>query len=340
MIYVIVKDLPDVVSFSYQTEQLLRLSFVLLIGILNLILQTFFLIWIMKFVMLPSIRTAQDVYEEFHRKTSVDFSDDEFEGHKDQLCGLVLGNYKFMYAVLFLWMCRGANEFLKCHRLVRYLNALPWLPSGCTVQDQVHEEAVDDVLTAADEEDLRLVCLNGGSRMALFILVVIPKIVIAGCLLVMGLVWLTASPAYTDLILNSLALGFVLDIDSLLYETFLPARLHQSIEHMSFAMPLKAKEDESADIVQAYIRSGVVLTICLVGIAVFLQYQPVVPGYDWDVYHYCKSFILEKQAVWCFSFTVPEEGCFPYGGDTIAKLDNALSVEKLGDTIEKSRRLV
>lgn len=319
VIYVLVKDLPDVASNAYTSEQMLRLLFVTFLGAMNLTFQFAFLYWIGSYVMLPSILKAQDVYQDFHelafdKKKSFLLGNfhQEMQDDMSRLCGNVLDNYNFLFAVLFLWFSRAIHEVIKIYNLFQVIIGMPPLPDGMSVKDMVYEEGAGNV--GADN----IVCIEKYTRWSLLIMVVIPKVLIGVSLLFMGLVWLTSSEHYADLILNSLALGFVLDIDSLLYESFAPPRLAMSLNRLEFAMPVKdlTVEEQAAktgkEMRDAYIFSFFTLVFAFAAIYIFTHHQPVLPSYEWDVYEHCASYITKQESPWCKFWAIPELGCFPH----------------------------
>jgi len=321
MICVLEKDFPDIIHNHFDQEQLLRLCFVAIVGLINLGLHCAFLIWIGTFVMLPSIKIMQDAYQVYHKVAftyDATFDGTGFEDHigseKADLCGSVLGNIAFLFAALFLWMCRGAHEISKCLKLRHIVNEIPMLPDSCDDKDQVYEQSPEE------GGKIIIVCLGMCTRLVLIMIVVIPKIVIGVALLLMWLIWLTASNDYADLILNSLALGFVLDVDSLLYECFLPSRLHATLKHMFLALPDKhpsafvdeEQKDQQA-VVKEYMGAIGMILMCIGLIAGFLMYQPIIPGFDWDITRPCSGYILERQYPWCHFWEEPLMGCFPHG---------------------------
>merc|ERR1719506_3188962 len=89
-----------------------------------------------------------------------------------------------------------------------------------------------------------MICLNLQSKVLLMMLVYIPKFLISLCLCGCGCIWLLASETIGDLILNSLALAFVVQVDELLANTFFPHHFLKEIESLVVAMPYDPIDDD------------------------------------------------------------------------------------------------
>merc|ERR1711957_1101260 len=114
----------------------------------------------------------------------------------------------------------------------------------------------------------------------------IPKLLVATVLLSEGCVWLAASRSFLDLILNSLALAFVTNVDELLHQVYLPVRLQRNLENSVLACPLPNMSPAERDIKEMrdqYCRSVLFLVLVSAIVGTFLFIQPVLPNYEWDV---------------------------------------------------------
>jgi len=71
----------------------------------------------------------------------------------------------------------------------------------------------------------------------ILLVVCIPRLVVSLCLFFFGALFLVHTAQLSDLILNAMALGFVMDLDNLLF-TYLPSRVRSAVQHME---PLELK---------------------------------------------------------------------------------------------------
>jgi len=168
-----------------------------------------------------------------------------------------------------------------------------------------------------------VVCLNRSSIFWLYFLIFIPRTIIAISLLILGAAFLTATQSFTDLILNSLAMSFIYDIDELLMFSFLPERLKQNLEHTKIMTPadefkkhLSPQELDLRDVKAAYKRSLVYLLVVISIVVVWFLFQPIIPGYSFDVSEQCNQFLSNISDVSCLPW---EKNCFPtsdYAGNS------------------------
>mmetsp|Transcript_27008 Transcript_27008/g.57503 ORF Transcript_27008/g.57503 Transcript_27008/m.57503 type:complete len:303 (+) Transcript_27008:252-1160(+) len=289
---------------------------------LNLTLQFAILFWIKQYVMDPSMRQAQDTYGKFHREVfdnSGTFSQANFEqfgsGDKEALCQMTLSKHGFIFAILFLWGVTCITEVRDLQRTIQNFWALPDLPEG-----EPASEMVNEVGTKREDDDVQevheLICLSQNARRTLNVLIFVPKLVIVVVLTYVGCVWLTATQSFADLILNALALEFVIQIDEALYEYFFPKANREAIGLMQLAIEVKEDEDADPDnaILASYARSVVYIGGLLIFVELYLNYlQPVLPNFMHDIAEVCVPYLEETFVPHCAPFS---SGCFQFGKAT------------------------
>jgi len=141
------------------------------------------------------------------------------------------------------------------------------------------------VLSTSDDAPNCVVKLTWQSRLALYLFLLLPKLLIAVVLTFVGTVWLTASGSFSDLILNSVALEFVIAIDEILFEGLLPESIKKDIENTKLVMPKPKKSgDENEDarkkeeqIKAGFTRSTGYAVVIMVGVLIFVTYGQCVP---------------------------------------------------------------
>lgn len=320
MFFVIVKDFPDLFNCETRFENLIRTVFVSVCYFLNIFLQLALLYWICSMVTLPQVRQAQDMYKDFHNGAFG--KDGEFDSSRfndlptdwqGEICQIVLSSTLFLSSILFLWVAQCFSELRTIWRRVRQMRRLPDLPKGFKPKEMVAEVIQGE--GHFKERKMLFICIDRCTQLSLYMLIFIPKIFIASLLCCAGCVWLTASLSFGDLILNSLALAFVVEVDELIFSVFLPPRLEKNLKETMLAIPvdtsLSEEEIEKADVKNAYTRSAVFLALVFGFVVVFVFTQPVLPGYDWDVAHACEAFNAEHLIPHCYPWS---SECFPKGG--------------------------
>lgn len=305
------------------------------------------------------------------------------------LCQFPLFDRYFTSAVLFLWCSQCFLEIRSSQRIFTGMSSLPTLPTGISHVLMIHEglketdshdsltrieqrldelhsdlsgdmallaeicarlhEVIGDNIGDSGSDEKYLVCLTPITRFSIAALVLVPRMLIIISLMIMGCIWLTATDRFDSLILNALALEFVVKVDNLLFLLFFPVSLHGQVENLKVAMPLEDEhgfdefsehafggaanglQKEAQELLKAakgaltdisgYYRSFVYLAMVVVFVAAFQLLQPVVPGYDWDITEACVEYIDQwstpkyglSHANKIISCILGKEACFPYG---------------------------
>merc|ERR1712187_798778 len=101
-----------------------------------------------------------------------------------------------------------------------------------------------------------------------------------------GCIWLLVSERVADLILNSLALGFVTTVDELIAHCFFPSYFQEILKGACFAAPEDENEKDPALLKQKRMKASLrsfALLICVYGMTEFLvRMQPILPNYSND----------------------------------------------------------
>jgi hypothetical protein len=300
-VFVIVKDIPRILAGEAMLEQWLRFVFISICSVLNAGLQLCLVFWIVTKITLPSITSTQTLYAEFHR---VSFDDGRLDTDMmrkgmgedvGRLCQFGMAHLSFLIGILFLWLSQCAQEMKDIERWNRRLLALPRLPRDRQPHDMVYEvvkeDRVDDHGGHFSEEKWMLCCLDCRTRFLIYMLMVLPRLLICSVLALSGSQWLIASETGTDLLLNSLALVFVVQVDETIYSVFLPVRMNKALAKLKFEVPLHAHlgkdEKERNDILTAYQRSFIYLLAVCVVLVLVIRFQVILPGYAQDIKSSC-----------------------------------------------------
>merc|ERR1712107_68861 len=79
-----------------------------------------------------------------------------------------------------------------------------------------------------------ITALTRTTRWLLYVLVCIPKLLISVYLLSLGCEWLSTTTNFEALVMNCVAMEFVLHIDELLFIAFLPMGYRRQVEDINF----------------------------------------------------------------------------------------------------------
>merc|ERR1719436_2367099 len=119
------------------------------------------------------------------------------------------------------------------------------------------------------------------------VLLVIPRLVITVLLLWLGCRWLLATLHFADILLNGVALEFILCTKDLLYMTIMPQRNMKDVQNTKFGFG----EDVPAAYIP-FIGTFVWLGLAVVWVYVYTYYlQQVLPEYRWDIHDVCSDFL-------------------------------------------------
>lgn len=323
-IFAIVKDIPDLVMGEITLENSLRLILILICLYLNLFCQ----IWLVYFVgwnvMFPNVNRLQIVYGTYH-KIAFNASNGHFDQRgfdslpeliRERVCSNGIATHFFLWICVFLWAVNCFNEFRMVVHRRNSLFRLPHLPKGVAPTHMVHELnlKIGDYMS---EFKNKIVCLDTLSIVLVHVLVIIPRSFIALSMLVIGTTFISASKSFEDLILNSLAMSFIFNIDNLLFDCFLPQRLAKNLQHTKIATPpviaiTSQKVIDQAMMKRAY-KGSAVLLILVLGFVCAWDYfvtVAILPGYEDDVMVHCSSYLNSRANLTCRPF---ERDCFPKG---------------------------
>lgn len=312
-IFSVIYDLAELITGVDLDElgawmNLTRLVFVLLTLMANFTLQVGLLYWIYFYIVLQSVHKAETIYQKYHADC---FQDGQFVkalfdkwDYKPDLCGLGFANFGFMFAIQCLWWTVMLNEVRKNEQLLTTIMALPHTTN-----------ALEMVQVGEDDGVVRFKALTGPVRRTLYVVLILPKILICISLLVIGTVWLTSTCSFADLILNAIALEFVIEVDELLFQALLPSFICQRIDNTKFWMPSTSDslEAKKRTFLVGYRRSYLYLFGTMASVYCFLtlgQLLPVIgvfPGFEDDVY--CDDFNGESTRWLC----IMGQECFTLG---------------------------
>lgn len=135
-------------------------------------------------------------------------------------------------------------------------------------------------------------------------------------LTVLGCIWLTATLSFSDLILNALALEFIICIDENILAFFLPQKLSVRLSRTKFAYPKVPPTPESTEkaLIEDYVRNIIYFAVCLAITVLCVKYQQVLPDFPFDIEEHCGAWYMNQFRPKCLPF---EKGCFPFGGEQV-----------------------
>lgn len=302
-------DVPDFFKGNLHAGKVMRLLFSQLTMALNLYLQFMILYYVNRFIVGEEVHQTQSHYAKYHAEVfhqDGTFDEDAWEhwdGPYMELCNMAMTKVMFTVIIIFLWTGRMLCEVRLTDRLHRDIHAIPSQTPGSPM--------VEDV-----DGEYHIVSMSCCARVCIYTIVLLPKLIVAFALLYVGCRWLVATESFADLILNALALEFVIGIDEFMFDTFAPERMKERIEATKIkhftARP--GVEQDSSLMIAAYLRSFAYLAMCLLWSWFYInKFQQVLPGFQRDIHKHCGGWFERYYESKCGMFWGSPENCFPFG---------------------------
>merc|ERR1719326_1422624 len=120
--------------------------------------------------------------------------------------------------------------------------------------------------------------------------------------------WLVATDDFSDLILNAVALEFVIKLDELIFECMVPQTVKQDLANAKLWIPMKMSaltedEQKAKATTDGLIRSWIWYIVIISGAYAYLIYGQMLPGigvfpeYAYDLN--CQDYWVQKQTPVC-----------------------------------------
>jgi len=197
------------------------------------------------------------------------FSQDELQ----RICDIPLAHWRFLVSILLVWTLVCFQNLRDCFRMFRR-----------TIFATPTTDDIDEVLQQDYEEGTVLVKkLTRQLKFAISAVCVVPRMVIACALCFMGCRWLTATDNLQDILVNGVALEFVLSLETILYTIVVSGRNRLMVDNTFFHDVLDTTMTSSE-------MWGSTLLVPLAMLWVLLYVfclQQVLPDYRWDIAQFC-----------------------------------------------------
>jgi len=281
---------------------------------LNLFLQFAILLYVNNFVVLKAVAEVQKQYYQYRAEVfdaEGIFREDVWSDYSGQadMCQIGMTNRWFYYSVLACWSLSVMIEIRTSEKLTRDILRMPLC---ATTKEQILEH----------NEQQYIVALTRPTRFMIFLLVCVPKFVISVALLFLGCNWLSATSDFESLVMNTVAMNFVLGIDEMLFMAVLPAEHRKQVEEINFFArgPPQEAADAAKEREVTYHVSLTYLVSACIFVYVYAEFiQDVLPTEVRHIKPHCENFlttafkpVCDGWAVWSAGGTVLED-CYPVG---------------------------
>jgi hypothetical protein len=291
----------DIRKFMLGDDQIylrfVRAAFSVLVLWFILAMQVF-LIWQFKLLITQAsvhkIRTAYSLYEKWMYEGNVTLSPNGFArgivGHfnnakfadldqvvsKKFICSIPLSQPATTMGILAVWTLTVLADFRKICFFVDLL--LVKMPTVRTVEE---------ILTHEGKHTVMLCGLTGGFKGMLLFLLFLPRAAVDIVLLWLGCRWLLATARFEDLLLNAIALEFILLLKEMMYKAMVPK--HTMLETRQFLVPHHQQVRAGwSSYLGAFVWAAITASWV---VAYIFKFQQVLPDYRWDIHSVCEDYL-------------------------------------------------
>mmetsp|Transcript_60441 Transcript_60441/g.141355 ORF Transcript_60441/g.141355 Transcript_60441/m.141355 type:complete len:380 (-) Transcript_60441:182-1321(-) len=273
-------------SAAQEPTVLLNLTLFLALQVGNVFLQMFLLFEIEFLIAFPAMEHARHLYGMFTEhcygdaladsRQEVEMMFESWDGTaKTELCQFPLTNPTFFFMVILIW------TFFLGHELKQTVYFF-----AHTMRLQRPLEGSVYILDHQDQNQFVITHMSALLKFWIAFIVFLPKLIIAVVLWYIGARWLTATPGVDNLMLNSLALTFICELDELIFRTCTSENVKACLERTKLPMaPLPAGPSRASAI-----ETAITVVFCFALAFLYLtHFQTAIPDYRWDLADLCRG---------------------------------------------------
>jgi len=268
---------------------ILNLMMVLVLQVLNVVVQMTLLKEVSHLIAEPAVNKMRKYYQQFVDNCGLidpEADDDDViaklaewnsansDYEKKELCDFPLARPPFFFLIVLIW------TFYLCHEVKQTLS-LTW--SILTLERPTR----GSVTIMEHEDEFVITHMNYVLKVCLTVAVFIPKFIIACILWYIGAQWLTATQGVDNLMLNSLALGFICEVDELIFRTCLSEVAKSCVDRTKLPLPPFRYTPSVWSPIETVLTCAA--CICVASGYVY-HFQDAIKGYRWDLELVCSVF--------------------------------------------------
>mmetsp|Transcript_101522 Transcript_101522/g.201648 ORF Transcript_101522/g.201648 Transcript_101522/m.201648 type:complete len:345 (+) Transcript_101522:82-1116(+) len=208
------------------------------------------------------------------------FNEANFKGlstdFKTKICSIPFSQPGFFSAVLLIWTLTVMNSLKRTAELMYHFL---WLTPTCSGLKQMLKPGEENTTIVR-----RLTC---PVKFAIFGLIGVPRTVMNIILLWRGTRYLAATFSFADLLLNAIALEFILLLKDLLWMVVISDRNKREVANLRYVAQTRLGKVSGMNYVASW--SWLVLSMAYVGL--YFRFQQTMPDYNWDVKDVCKKHL-------------------------------------------------
>lgn len=283
-----------------------RMVLTLLVLVLNIGLQWFLLVEVKHFVTAKAVHDIRQGYSDFekdmytsdHLEKTVngfwrgddkanhlgqDAFDQLSEDQQSMACRIPFSQPRFLFVILMIWSFTLVSEMRECFK--SFYRCVLRMPTTRSLAKALKPGEGNEVVVSG---------LTLPLKVAITVVIVIPRMVLAFVLLWLGCRWLTATANFADMLVNAVALEFIIMLKELLYNALVPARNKRDVE----STLIDVSYEKSVPSPWTFLGSFFLLVIVVMWVYLYVYYfQQVLPDYRWDIHGVCESWVAKRFAV-------------------------------------------
>jgi len=270
-------------------------------------IQLYLLIQIKTFVTSPAVQEIRTIYADFEHtmydghvkdtgygfKVGIGgtegphFNPARFKDLSDSVrsaaCLIPFSQLHYLRVILFIWALSIAGELRVC------FNQMRWIL--CVKSAPLAEATAED-----DDGNFIVNALPNFMKVLMTTLLVLPRALIACVLLWLGCRWLSATLSFADVLVNAIALEFVVGLNMLIYYQLMSNRNQRDVRNTKLCV----RHEDSIEPQFVSFFGGLIWVVLAFGwVEFYLNYfQMVLPGYNWDVKGVCADWIASRFDFW------------------------------------------
>ena len=310
----LIRDTHDIfVHHGNASSRQWRLLTTLLLLLFCIGTQVFLLTKIKEFVSAKAVHDIRKAYDKFesimYSKTSqtVNGGHRGIDGFYDSkkfaqlsadeqssACRIPLSQPDFCFVVLLIWTLTCCGELRQCRFLFL---SLVYNTKTCDSMSKAMK-VIEDPLEPRSE-DFLVESLTIYMKGMIIVLVVLPRLAITLALIWLGCRWLLATNNFSDLILNAVALEFILCLKDALYATLMTRKNKLDLSTTK-VLPSNPKQPAGLSVFVGAVLWMLLASLWVIiymGIPHMQGLQTILPEYRWDVQNVCSSWISWRYCV-------------------------------------------
>jgi len=285
----------------------IRLGLIIALCLLTIGVQMFLLLQVKQFVCARSVKNIRESYDLFettiygkenctlsphghHRGDLTKFSPSAAmtasrlstlkDSDQDDVCHIPLSQPHFFGVILGIWTLTCVGEMKKAWHMGRSLMNV----------DRIDNMA--NALVMSGDSDFAVGAMNvvglTFTLQMIFVVLACIRLSITAFLLWVGCRWLLATNDFEELILNAVALEFILLLKNGFYMTLVPFRNQLDLE----ITKIRPRRDKISAGLRSFAGTFWLLAVTISWVVIYMvKLQTVLPDYKWDIHHACAVYI-------------------------------------------------